>query len=130
MEIQEYFQNKHPNMLIKDFDLHIARVKDRKTLKKAHVMVKDVLKKRNVITGIHYYIHHYRCKVCSKYGHVEKTFATNQLLYDEHLTAAIFRIDVNKEEFLKKMSIAEVIAHQYQLVLIIVCRCKNSQLSH
>jgi hypothetical protein len=50
-------------------------------------------KKRNASTGISYY----RYKVCSKYGHVEKNFARNQLLHDEHLTASVLGIDVNKD---------------------------------
>jgi hypothetical protein len=54
----------------------IARVEDGKTLKKTLVMVEEVVEKRNVNTGISYYWY----KVCSKYGHVEKTFARNQLL--------------------------------------------------
>ncbi len=77
---------------------NIARVEDGKTLKKALVMVEEGVKKRNVNSGISYN----RCNVCSKYDHVEKTFARNQLLYDEHLTACVLGIDVNKEEFLKK----------------------------
>jgi hypothetical protein len=40
--------------------------------------------------------------VCSKYGHVKKTFARNQSLYNEHLIAAVLGIDVSKEGFLKK----------------------------
>jgi len=49
-------------------------------------------------TGIHYY----RYKVCSKCDHVEKTFARNRLLYDEHLAAAVIGIDINQVGFLKK----------------------------
>jgi len=90
----------------------IGRVEDGKTLKKALVMVEVVLKKRNVKTSIQYY----RYKVCSKYGHVEKPFARNQLLYDEHLTAAVLGI-VSKEGFLKKKD---------KLALIIVCSCKKA----
>jgi len=56
---------------------------------------------------------------------LKKTFTRNQLLYDEHLTAGVLGIDVNKEGFLSKMSIAEVIAHQHKLASIIVCRCKK-----
>jgi hypothetical protein len=66
------------------------------------------VKQRNVNTGICYC----RYKVCSKYGHVEKSFARNQLLCDEHLTSGVLGIDVNTEGFLSKMSFAEVIAHQ------------------
>jgi len=99
----------------------IARVEDGKSLKKALVMVEEVVRKRNVNTGICYC----RYKVCSKYGHVEKTFARNQLLYDEHLTASVQGNDVNTEGFLSKMSIAEVIAHQVKLTSIIICRCKK-----
>ncbi len=67
-------------------------------------------------TGIHYY----RYKVCSKYGQAEKIFVRN-----EHLTATALGIDVRKDEFLNKMSIAKVIAHQEKLAPTIVCRCKN-----
>ncbi len=56
------------------------------------------MKKRNVNTGISYY----RYEVCCKYGRVEKIFARNQLLYDEHLAAGVLGIDANKEGFLKK----------------------------
>jgi hypothetical protein len=77
-------------------------------MKKALVMVEEVVKKRNVNTGISCY----RYKVYSKYGHVEKNFAMNQLVYDEHLTSSVLGIDVNKEGFLKEMSITKVIAHQ------------------
>jgi hypothetical protein len=52
-------------------------------------------------TGIHYY----RYKVCSKCDHVEKTFARNRLLYDEHLAAAVIGIDINQVGFLKKKKI-------------------------
>jgi hypothetical protein len=46
----------------------IARVENRKTLKKALVMVEEVVKKRNVNTNVSYC----RYKLCSKYSHVEK----------------------------------------------------------
>jgi hypothetical protein len=36
---------------------------------------------------------------------MEKTFARNQLLYDEHFTAGVLGIDVSTEGFLSKMSI-------------------------
>ncbi len=85
------------------------------------IMAEEVVKKRNVNTGIYYY----RYKVCSMYGHVEIYFARNQLLYNIHLTAGVLGIDVNKEGFLKKMSNTKVIAHQDKLVSIIVCRCKK-----
>jgi hypothetical protein len=61
-------------------------------------MVEEAVKKRNVNTGISYY----RYEVCCKYGRVEKIFARNQLLYDEHLAAGVLGIDANKEGFLKK----------------------------
>ncbi len=64
--------------------------------------------------------------MCSKYGHVDKTFARNQLLYNTYLTAGVLGIDVNKEGFQKKMSIAEVIAHPEKLASIIECRCKKA----
>ncbi len=34
---------------------------------------------------------------------LKKSFARNQLLHDEHLTAAALGIDINKEGFLKKI---------------------------
>jgi len=46
---------------------NMARVEDGRVLKKALVMVKEVLKKRNVNTAMHYY----RYKVCYKNGHVK-----------------------------------------------------------
>jgi hypothetical protein len=75
----------------------IARVEDWRTLNKALVMVEEVTKRRYLNSGISYC----RYKVCSNIGHVEKTFARNQLLYDEHLTAGVLRIDVKKKGFLK-----------------------------
>jgi len=56
---------------------------------------------------------------------MEKTFARNQLLYDEHFTASVLGIDVSTEGCLSKMSITEVIAHQDKLTSIIICRCKK-----
>ncbi len=75
----------------------IARVKDGKTPKKALGMMEEVMKQKNVNAGISYF----RYKLCSKYCHVEKTFARNQLLYDEHHTTSVLGIDVNKEGFLR-----------------------------
>jgi len=99
----------------------IARVEDVKTHRKALVMVVKAIRRKNVKSGIVYY----RYKVCSKYGHVEKTFDRRQLLHDSNLTGAVLGIDVNKEGFLTKMSIAEVIAHQDKIGFLIVCRCKK-----
>jgi hypothetical protein len=84
----------------------IARVEDNKTHKKALVMVAQTIHKKHPKSGITYF----RYKVCSRYGYIEKTFQRNQLLHDEHLTGTVLGIDVNKEGFLKKMTIAEVIA--------------------
>ncbi len=99
----------------------IARVEDVKTHRKALVMVVKAIRRKNVKSGIVYY----RYKVCSKYGHLEKTFDRRQLLHDSNLTGAVLGIDVNKEGFLTKMSIAEVIAHQDKIGFLIVCRCKK-----
>jgi hypothetical protein len=85
-------------------------------------MAEEVLKERNANAGIH----NYRYKVCSKYGNVEKPFARNHLLHDEHLTATVLGIDINKEGFLKKMSIAKGISRQDKLASIIVCKCKKA----
>jgi hypothetical protein len=63
----------------------IARVEDGKMQKKAIVMVAEAILKKSTRTGITYY----RYKVCSRYGYIEKTFHRNQLLHDEHLTAAV-----------------------------------------
>ncbi len=76
----------------------IARVEDGKMQKKAIVMVAEAILKKSTRTGITYY----RYKVCSRYGYIEKTFHRNQLLHDEHLTAAVLGIDPTKEGFLKK----------------------------
>jgi hypothetical protein len=73
-------------------------VEDAKTHKRALVMVTEVVRRRNVKSGIVYY----RYKVCSRYGHIEKTFDRRQLLHDENLTAALLGIDVTKEGFQKK----------------------------
>jgi hypothetical protein len=99
----------------------IARVEDAKTHKRALVMVTEAVRRRNVKSGIVYY----RYKVCSRYGHIDKTFDRRQLLHDENLTAALLGIDVTKEGFQKKMTIAEVIAHQDRLGSLIICRCKK-----
>ena len=45
---------------------------------------------------------------------------------DTQLTTTVLEIDVNKEGFVKKMSITEVIAYQDKLASIKVCRCKKA----
>jgi hypothetical protein len=47
----------------------IARVEDAKTHKRALDMVTEAIRRRNVKSGIVYY----RYKVCSRYGHIDKT---------------------------------------------------------
>jgi len=99
----------------------IAKAEDEKSLKKALVMVAEVVKKRNVNTHICYC----RYKVCFKYGHVEKTFARNQLLYDEHLTAGVLGIDVKYRRISEQNEYHQGHCPPRQAGINIICICKK-----